>query len=225
MGKINGGILGGFSGKVGAVVGGFHKGTAYMREHKIPSNPNTQLQQAARENMAFIMGHGRANKNAIIDLGFNHVTKGKKISAINRFIQLNLKDKDPFANFGGTQFSQGNVTPIKINSASYKKGESKIYFDIDENVTGYASADDKVVCFVTYQNDPTADIILSYADAETRATAKNKGATGMYKILSAKFDTGKSENNPVFINFFCVAANGECSPTVTLEATYDESEM
>ena len=31
MGKINQGILGGFSGKVGTVVGGSWKGTAYMR--------------------------------------------------------------------------------------------------------------------------------------------------------------------------------------------------
>lgn len=49
MGKINQGILGGFSGKVGTVVGSFWKGKATMRA--MPghvANPNTAPQQAAR---------------------------------------------------------------------------------------------------------------------------------------------------------------------------------
>ena len=49
MGKINQGILGGFSGKVGTVVGSFWKGKATMRA--MPghvANPNTTLQRAAR---------------------------------------------------------------------------------------------------------------------------------------------------------------------------------
>ena len=49
MGKINQGILGGFSGKVGTVVGSFWKGRATMRA--MPghvANPRTEAQQAAR---------------------------------------------------------------------------------------------------------------------------------------------------------------------------------
>lgn len=49
MGKINQGILGGFSGKVGTVVGAFWKGKATMRA--MPghvANPRTEAQQAAR---------------------------------------------------------------------------------------------------------------------------------------------------------------------------------
>lgn len=49
MGKINQGILGGFSGKVGTVVGSFWKGKATMRA--MPghvANPRTEAQQAAR---------------------------------------------------------------------------------------------------------------------------------------------------------------------------------
>ena len=49
MGKINQGILGGFSGKVGTGVGSFWKGRATMRA--MPghvANPNTEPQRAAR---------------------------------------------------------------------------------------------------------------------------------------------------------------------------------
>lgn len=49
MGKINQGILGGFSGKVGTVVGSFWKGKATMRA--MPghvANPRTAAQQAVR---------------------------------------------------------------------------------------------------------------------------------------------------------------------------------
>ena len=57
MGKIKKGILGGFSGKVGTVIGSTWKGIAYMRS--IPQsvkNPKTQPQREQRGKFALTMG-------------------------------------------------------------------------------------------------------------------------------------------------------------------------
>lgn len=49
MGKINQGILGGFSGKVGTVVGGSWKGITYMRAKAVSvANPRTEAQLSQR---------------------------------------------------------------------------------------------------------------------------------------------------------------------------------
>lgn len=53
MGKINQGILGGFSGKVGTVVGGSWKGITYMRAKAVSiANPKTEAQLIQRAKFA-----------------------------------------------------------------------------------------------------------------------------------------------------------------------------
>ncbi len=56
MGKIKVGILGGFSGTVGTVIGGCWKGIDYMRSHaENIRNPRTEPQQAQRNKFAAAM--------------------------------------------------------------------------------------------------------------------------------------------------------------------------
>jgi hypothetical protein len=45
MSKVNGGLLGTFSGKIGGMVGGSWKGIQYARGYVVPSNPNTDAQK------------------------------------------------------------------------------------------------------------------------------------------------------------------------------------
>ena len=55
MGKISKGILGGFLGKVGTVIGGYWRGISYMRSLATRSNTassQAQLQQQARFSLA-----------------------------------------------------------------------------------------------------------------------------------------------------------------------------
>ena len=57
MGKINLGILGSFSGKVGNVVGGSWKGISYMRaKASSVSNPRTDGQMGQRSKFALVLG-------------------------------------------------------------------------------------------------------------------------------------------------------------------------
>ena len=56
MGKIKKGILGGFSGKTGTVVGGSWKGIEYMRSLATSvANPNTSAQITVRSNFKTIV--------------------------------------------------------------------------------------------------------------------------------------------------------------------------
>ncbi|MDR2920811.1 MAG: DUF6266 family protein [Tannerella sp.] len=56
MGKINQGILGGFSGKVGTVVGGSWKGITYMRAKAVSiANPKTEAQQSQRAKLTLVV--------------------------------------------------------------------------------------------------------------------------------------------------------------------------
>jgi hypothetical protein len=57
MGRIKQGVLGGFSGTVGAVVGGSWKGISYMRAHaQNVRNPRTVAQVSQRTNFALTVG-------------------------------------------------------------------------------------------------------------------------------------------------------------------------
>lgn len=85
MGRINQGILGGFSNKVGTVVGYFRYGDAIMRGLAGQvSNPRTPLQEAARARFALV------TKSVNACLGFINVfykqvgTRTRQNSAVSR---------------------------------------------------------------------------------------------------------------------------------------------
>ena len=87
MGKIKQGILGGFSGKVGTVVGSFWKGRSTMRA-LAPNvhNPKTEGQEAARARFALV---GRFSKNvlAFINNGYKHMASAMALTGPNCFMR------------------------------------------------------------------------------------------------------------------------------------------
>lgn len=101
MGKIKQGILGGFSGKTGAVVGSSWKGIAYMRgKAQSIKNPRTEIQQANRSLFGAVSDF--ASKILfLLNMGF--VEKAVKMSGFNYFVKTNLLNEA----FGLTD---GNLT-------------------------------------------------------------------------------------------------------------------
>jgi len=96
MGKINQGILGGISGKVGPVVGGSWKGINYVRSMPTSvSNPNTVPQQNQRAKFKGAVSMGQALLGAIIQIFWNPIASG--MSGFNRFLSKNV---DFFSNAG-----------------------------------------------------------------------------------------------------------------------------
>lgn len=90
MGKIKQGILGGFSGKVGTVVGGAWKGIDYMRSLATSvSNPKTSAQMAVRTNFSTI---ARIMSKANLLLKESNWRQAKKQSAFNAGVRINYKN-------------------------------------------------------------------------------------------------------------------------------------
>ena len=78
MGKVQMGILDGFVGKVGTVVGSFWKGKPVMRAYKRQiSDADSEAQQLVRTRFGAITSLAGAFHSAII-LGFKEVAKRKK---------------------------------------------------------------------------------------------------------------------------------------------------
>lgn len=218
MGKIYSGILGNFHGKVGNVVGAKWKGIGYMRLYVIPSNPQTPSQVIQRDRLAFLMAHARMNKASLIDYGFGYSTKSKNMSPINRFMQLNLKGRDPIADFAGTKFSEGPVAPLGLTSATYNSTTEELVFDGDPMSSGYGSGDDQLIMAVVNNEDEVADLIFAKEDNEDRTTAESRYGTVMYKILSSKKKDGTTGTS--YLVAFMMNSAGECSETEMVEITY-----
>jgi len=90
MGKIRQGILDGFVGKVGTVVGSFWKGKKVMRAYnEFVANPRTNAQQLQRAKFAVLGDMGGA-MNQAIKLGLHNVAQAKRSTPIGEFVRLNM---------------------------------------------------------------------------------------------------------------------------------------
>lgn len=87
MGKIKKGILGGFSGRVGNVIGGAWKGIDYMRSEATSiSNPRTTKQVEVRENFSVL---GKLMSGALPVLRASDWRKSKGNSAFSKAMKVN----------------------------------------------------------------------------------------------------------------------------------------
>ena len=114
MGKIKQGILGGFNGTTGSVVGASWKGIAYMRgKAQSIKNPRTASQQSNRSVFGAISEF--ASKNlALISIGFFQYAN--KMSAYNAFVQYN-KLHDAFYEDGEEPNVTIAVAPAELTFA------------------------------------------------------------------------------------------------------------
>jgi hypothetical protein len=152
MGTIKKGILGGFSGKVGTVIGGNWKGIDYMRGKAASvSNPKTeaQLDQRAR--------FGAALKflqplTAFLRVGFKNYAV--KMTAFNSAMSYNLNNAlsgvfpDYFIDYASALVSRGNL-PGALNPTVQCSTPGQIDFAwTDNSADATASANDKVLLVV-----------------------------------------------------------------------------
>ena len=89
MGKVQMGILDGFIGKVGTVVGGYWKGKAVMRAYKKNvHDANTEAQQLIRTRFAGI-GSLAGQFFMAIERGFRNIARSRQITEGDVFVRLN----------------------------------------------------------------------------------------------------------------------------------------
>jgi hypothetical protein len=138
MGKINRGILGGFSGKVANIIGGSWKGIAYMRSQPVSvSNPNTAGQQTQRSKFSGVV--------ALATLFLTNLVKplndrfAVKQSGYNLFVSRNIDAFDSSGSFlpgTGLEIARGNLLEVDSLSISGTGGSDIVDVTWDDNSGG-----------------------------------------------------------------------------------------
>lgn len=145
MGKIRQGILGGFNGTVGTVVGGSWKGTAYMRgKAQSIKNPRTEKQMAQR------MKFGLAQKfvkvmTAYLQVGFRNYTQHQTATngAMSHTVRNCVVGKYPSFGIDPSKVlvSSGSLMPGRFCSVKVANNIATFAWE-DNSDESHASMDD-----------------------------------------------------------------------------------
>lgn len=152
MGTIKQGILGGFSGKVGSVIGSTWKGISYMRGiAQSVANPRTDAQQAQRQKFSVTMGFLQP-LSEFLKTGFKNYARRK--SGINAAMGYILRNAitGTYPNFA-IDYANALVTrgslPAAMNQATTSTVAGTVVFTWDDNSSeAGASALDKTLLVV-----------------------------------------------------------------------------
>lgn len=145
MAILSNGILGGFSGKIGNVVGGSWKGINYIRVKTTPSNPKTEKQVAQRTKFTTALGFLQP-MTAFLRTGYKLFTA--KQTAFNAAMSQVLTNAiigeapDVTIDYAKAQVSAGTLSPAVNGAFTYDNGEITLTWD-DNSGSGSAKATDK----------------------------------------------------------------------------------
>lgn len=149
MGKISKGILGGFSGKVGNVVGGNWKGIDYMRiKPSTVANPQSKGQVDQRSRFSIALQFLQPMKE-FIKVGFKNYAI--KMTAFNSAMSYNVQnavigDYPEFEiDYASALLSRGGLAQA-LNANANAPAAGQVQFTWDDNSDyGNANATDKVM--------------------------------------------------------------------------------
>lgn len=140
-GVISQGILGGFSGKVGPVVGGKWKDIDYMRSYVVPSNPDTPAQQAVRLKFANLVVNARSLLSSLLqpfwDMFYSNM------SGFNAWISQNYSLADATGVIDETAImAKGTLEPVPTVTATYDTSNGQIAVTYGSGISGNGDTDD-----------------------------------------------------------------------------------
>lgn len=166
-GVITSGILGGFSGKVGPVVGGNWKGIDFMRSYVIPANPNSVNQQTQRTKFTVAIDLARQILGNIIQPYWDQYQTGK--SGFNACVSefLNTLDGSNML-VVGTSLAKGTLEGLGTLTATYNNGTGAVSVSWTNDTpsgNGLGSDDVKVLIY----NKTTNTFYVISATAERTA--------------------------------------------------------
>jgi hypothetical protein len=171
MGKIAQGILGGFSGKVGTVVGGRWKNIDYIRAKPISvANPRTPGQVNQRNRFAITLEYLQPNLG-FIQKGYKAYAVGKtEFNAAMSYV-LNNAIAGTAPNFSVDYslalLSRGSL-PGVLNGATDLATAGQVTFSWDDNSTGInANSTDQAMVLVYNPSKKESISILDGADRTT----------------------------------------------------------
>lgn len=171
MGKIKKGILGGFSGKTGTVVGGSWKGIDYMRSLATSvANPKTAAQVTVRSNFKTIASI-MAKANPITKL--SNWSNAKKQSAFNAAVRINydgaiVNDEIDLERLSFGEFSRKGLTDLRV---VFEEGETNLSLKLTwvNDADDETSFNDDMVAVVIVRksaNGDIDDVIIDYLSAK-----------------------------------------------------------
>lgn len=162
-GVITQGILGGFRGKVGPVVGAKWKSIDYMRGYVVPQNPNTTGQQLVRTKMTAMVRYARQILTTILQPFWDAFYSD--MSGFNAWISSNytLVDVNNLLDQTGIITKGTLETGAGISGATI--AGATVIIDYDSNTSGNGLATDSVgVVFL----DMSTNIMYGLTTADTR---------------------------------------------------------
>lgn len=165
MGKVQQGILDGFVGKVGTVVGAFWKGKAVMRGYKrIVRNPNTTDQQINRIRFAAIGRLAGAFLTAIRE-GFAAAARARRVTEGDIFVQENWGhvhgDISGSATVDYEDFviAKGNLPEIQFGNATFEN-PLQVDVPINDSASVIGTHRDDIAYVFVYSPEAGAGILF-----------------------------------------------------------------
>lgn len=175
MGKIEQGILDGFKGKVGTVVGFFWKGKPVMRGYKrFIHDRQSEAQMLVRLRFAVISGLSVAFK-AAADLGFQLRAMSRGNTELNNFLQLNWNnvsannEAEVSIDYGALVLALGSLPGVFFERANYDTPQQVQVAFAPNGAAGGASDNDKVYLFA--YSPSLNNGVLSHGDSRDSGRA------------------------------------------------------
>lgn len=171
MGKINQGILGGFSGKVGNVIGGNWKGIDYMRVKPASvANPRTEGQVDQRSKFSTVLKFLQPMKD-FIKLGYKGYAN--QMTEFNSAMSYNLKNAitGAYPNFeidyANSLISRGSLAGA-MNGVADSSVAGELTFTWDDNSSdGNANKKDKAMILAFNQSRRESTFITKGSNRST----------------------------------------------------------
>jgi hypothetical protein len=172
MGIILSGILGGFSGKVGPVVGGKWKDIDYMRSYVIPANPNTAGQQTVRTRFAELVAYSRNLLSVVLQTYWDPFYSN--MSGFNAFMSENYSLLDGSNIITANNiFSKGTLEPLHGCSAVYTSGTGVVQFTNDGTIQGNGLGTDSVFLGVIHKTTKQVWVVATGVGRSSPSGAVN----------------------------------------------------
>jgi hypothetical protein len=194
MGVILQGILGGFSGKVGPVVGASWKGIQYMRAYVTPANPNSPGQATQRTSFAVMVALARDVLSTLINTYWDPFVSG--MSGFNRFIQVNIGTLDVSDKLTITsKMSLGTLEGVPSITGTYNTGTGETIITWSQTVYGNGALTDSVgvVTYDQANDDLTVFTPVTTRDDETISVTARASLTATAVIAYLFFYRGTGE--------------------------------
>ena len=213
MGKISQGVLGGFSGKVGNVVGGTWKGIDYMRiKPSNVSNPRTQGQVDQRSKFSTVLRFLQP-MTEFLRVGFK--LYANKMTQFNNAMSYNLNNAITGAypsftiDYANALVSRGNLTGA-LDPAVSSPSAGSVEFTWDNNTgSGNAEGTDKALLVVfnpsknqaVYETEGAARNVTS----DTLTVPTDFSGDTVETFIGFVSENGKEIANSVYIGSVTVA--------------------